>query len=120
MWHYLFFIVLIKVKDPTEFTGPESYVYAMIKVRVSSIHQLIVIHVLFTQEKNLDWFPRMRAMSLTADDGEGEQNELRNLQQQLESTNKLVQTLSSQLAELKDQVSIHHLQCCHVTWYNYR
>ena len=56
------------------------------------------------QEKNLDWFPRMRAMSLAADDGEGEQNELRNLQQQLESTNKLVQTLSSQLSELKEQV----------------
>ena len=46
----------------------------------------------------------MRAMSLAADDGEGEQNELRNLQQQLESTNKLVQTLSSQLSELKEQV----------------
>ena len=35
MWHYLYFIVLIKVKDPTEFTGPESYVYAMVKVRKS-------------------------------------------------------------------------------------
>lgn len=34
MWHYLFFIVLVKVKDPTEFTGPESYVYAMVKVRI--------------------------------------------------------------------------------------
>ncbi len=43
-------------------------------------------------------------MSLAADDGEGEQNELRNLQQQLESTNKLVQTLSTQLSELKEQV----------------
>ncbi len=32
MWHYLYFIVLIKVKDPTEFTGPESYVYEMVKV----------------------------------------------------------------------------------------
>ena len=32
MWHYLYFIVLVKVKDPTEFTGPESYVYTMIKV----------------------------------------------------------------------------------------
>ena len=32
MWHYLFFIVLTKVKDPTEFTGPESYVSEMIKV----------------------------------------------------------------------------------------
>ena len=36
MWHYLYFIVLIKVKDPTEFTGPESYVYAMVKV--SKLH----------------------------------------------------------------------------------
>ncbi|XP_013415241.1 inositol 1,4,5-trisphosphate receptor [Lingula anatina] len=87
MWHYLYFIVLVKVKDPTEFTGPESYVYAMIR------------------DKNLDWFPRMRAMSLAADEGEGEQNELRNLQVQLEHTNKLVLTLSQQLMELKDQMS---------------
>jgi len=87
MWHYLYFIVLVKVKDPTEFTGPESYVYAMIK------------------DKNLDWFPRMRAMSLAADDAEGEQNELRNLQTQLESTNLLVKTLSQQLSELKEQMT---------------
>ncbi len=33
MWHYLYFIVLIKVKDPTDFTGPESYVHEMVKVR---------------------------------------------------------------------------------------
>ncbi|POI33317.1 hypothetical protein CIB84_002931, partial [Bambusicola thoracicus] len=30
MWHYLYFIVLVKVKDPTEYTGPESYVAQMI------------------------------------------------------------------------------------------
>ncbi|KAH0630226.1 hypothetical protein JD844_012986 [Phrynosoma platyrhinos] len=35
MWHYLFFIVLVKVKDSTEYTGPESYVAEMIKVSVS-------------------------------------------------------------------------------------
>lgn len=35
MWHYLFFIVLIKVKDSTEYTGPESYVAEMIRVRTS-------------------------------------------------------------------------------------
>ncbi|XP_071509549.1 inositol 1,4,5-trisphosphate receptor-like [Diadema antillarum] len=87
MWHYMYFIVLVKVKDPTEFTGPESYVFSMIK------------------KKNLDWFPRMRAMSLAADEGESEQNELKNLQGMLESTTKLVQTLSSQLAELKDQMT---------------
>uniref|UniRef100_A0A8C1YAH0 Inositol 1,4,5-trisphosphate receptor n=1 Tax=Cyprinus carpio TaxID=7962 RepID=A0A8C1YAH0_CYPCA len=83
MWHYLFFIVLVKVKDSTEFTGPES---------------LIIEH-------NLDWFPRMRAMSLVSSDAEGEQNEIRNLQEKLESTMKLVTNLSCQLTELKEQVS---------------
>ena len=34
MWHYLFFIVLIKVKDSTEYTGPESYVAEMIRVSI--------------------------------------------------------------------------------------
>lgn len=36
MWHYLFFIVLVKVKDSTEYTGPESYVAEMIKVNEES------------------------------------------------------------------------------------
>jgi len=87
MWHYLYFIVLVKVKDPTEFTGPESYVYAMVK------------------DRNLDWFPRLRAMSLAADEGEGEQIELRTLQAQLEKTQTLVANLSQQLTELRDQMT---------------
>jgi len=37
MWHYLYFTVLLKVKDTTEFTGPESYVSQMVKVR----HEMI-------------------------------------------------------------------------------
>ncbi|XP_076740095.1 inositol 1,4,5-trisphosphate-gated calcium channel ITPR1 isoform X6 [Maylandia zebra] len=87
MWHYLFFIVLVKVKDSTEYTGPESYVAEMIK------------------EHNLDWFPRMRAMSLVSSDSEGEQNEIRSLQEKLESTMKLVTNLSAQLTELKEQMT---------------
>ncbi|XP_067209900.1 inositol 1,4,5-trisphosphate receptor isoform X4 [Linepithema humile] len=87
MWHYLYFIVLVKVKDPTEFTGPESYVYAMVK------------------DRNLEWFPRLRAKSLAADEGEGEQVELRSLQSQLESTQQLVKCLSQQLTELRDQMT---------------
>lgn len=35
MWHYLYFLVLVRVKDPTEYTGPESYVALMIKVSTS-------------------------------------------------------------------------------------
>lgn len=87
MWHYLYFMVLIKVKDPTEFTGPESYVHGMVNAL------------------NLDWFPRLRAMSLAVVDGEGEQIELRGLQTGLEKTQTLVSHLSQQLMELKDQVN---------------
>lgn len=87
MWHYLYFIVLVKVKDPTEFTGPESYVHAMVKASI------------------LDWFPRLRAMSLAAIDASEEQIELRSLQVHLEQTQILVSGLSQQLMELKDQVS---------------
>ncbi|XP_053725240.1 inositol 1,4,5-trisphosphate receptor type 1 isoform X1 [Synchiropus splendidus] len=87
MWHYLFFIVLVKVKDSTEYTGPESYVAEMIR------------------DHNLDWFPRMRAMSLVSSDADGEQNEIRNLQDKLESTMKLVCNLSGQLTELKEQMT---------------
>ncbi|KAL3203757.1 hypothetical protein MRX96_053189 [Rhipicephalus microplus] len=56
-------------------------------------------------EKNLEWFPRMRAMSLAADEADGEQNEMRTLQNQLEDTQRLVTTLSRQLAELRDQMT---------------
>ena len=50
----------------------------------------------------------MRAMSLAMDEGESEQNEMRNLQEKLESTTRLVFTLSQQLNELKEQVSYGH------------
>lgn len=110
MWHYLYFIVLVKVKDPTEFTGPESYVYAMVKVIVHRTSKNWIVlkllsSVYFLQDRNLDWFPRLRAKSLAADEGEGEQVELRSLQSQLESTQQLVKCLSQQLTELRDQVS---------------
>lgn len=87
MWHYLYFLVLVRVKDPTEYTGPESYVAQMIA------------------EKNLEWFPRMRAMSLVSSEGDNEQNEMRSLQDKLDSTITLVAQLSGQLAELKDQMT---------------
>uniref|UniRef100_H3D3M6 Inositol 1,4,5-trisphosphate receptor n=1 Tax=Tetraodon nigroviridis TaxID=99883 RepID=H3D3M6_TETNG len=87
MWHYLYFLVLVRVKDPTEYTGPESYVAQMIA------------------EKNLEWFPRMRAMSLVSNEGEGEQNEMRCLQEKLSDTVTLVAQLSAQLSELKEQMT---------------
>lgn len=87
MWNYLYFIVLVRVKNKTDYTGPESYVAQMIK------------------NKNLDWFPRMRAMSLVSNEGEGEQNEIRILQEKLNCTMKLVSHLTAQLNELKEQMT---------------
>ena len=46
LWHYLYFIVLIKTKSRTELSGPESFVH---------------------DNKDHSWLPRMRAMSLSTD-----------------------------------------------------
>lgn len=50
MWHYLYFIVLVKVKDPTEFTGPESYVHAMVKVnnKKKICNVLCILYLFYT------------------------------------------------------------------------
>ncbi|XP_067095628.1 inositol 1,4,5-trisphosphate receptor type 3 isoform X3 [Osmerus mordax] len=87
IWNYLYFIVLVREKNKTDYTGPESYVALMIK------------------SKNLDWFPRMQAMSLVVTDQDGEQNEMRNLQDRLTSTMRVVLQLTGQLTELKEQMT---------------
>ena len=46
MWNYLYFIVHLRTKQKTEFTGPESYVYDQIKDHIESKVRLILI---------LDW-----------------------------------------------------------------
>ena len=43
-------------------------------------------------------------MSLVSDEPEQEQNEMKDLQQQLSETTSLVKTLSHQLKELRDKV----------------
>lgn len=90
MWDYLKFIVLLKVKDPTEFTGPESYVY----------HKI--------QKRDVEWFPRMQAMSLQTEEMEGEQNEIALLRSQLTETNELVKVLSAQLGDLRQRMTEHN------------
>ncbi|XP_055338282.1 inositol 1,4,5-trisphosphate receptor type 1-like [Paramacrobiotus metropolitanus] len=86
MWHYLYFMVLLRVKDPTEFTGPESYVFTMMK------------------NKKLDWFPRLRTISLNADIHESEMND-RLTSDQLKHVMDAIAILSSQLQDLKRQMS---------------
>ena len=56
------------------------------------------------QNKNLEWFPRMRAMSLDSSEKDEEDNEINHLKQKFELTNSLVINLSKQLEELKESV----------------
>ena len=53
----------------------------------------------------MDWFPRLRAISLVVEDVDSEQNEWRTLYSQLEETNNIVKMLSGQLNELRDQMT---------------
>ncbi|KAF0991205.1 hypothetical protein HZS_6306, partial [Henneguya salminicola] len=86
IWSYLYFIVHLNVKETTDFTGPESYVYDMIKRR------------------NIGWFPRLRCVALSQNDSEIENNEINNLKQTLDETNKSVKVLLDQINALKEQV----------------
>ncbi|CAF3347518.1 unnamed protein product [Rotaria sp. Silwood1] len=88
MWNYVYFMVLINVKDPTEYTGPESYVHEMI------------------EQRNLDWFPRMRTSSLDIqEDKNKEDQDSRILKIQMEDANKAIKTLTMELAELQKLVT---------------
>ncbi len=49
------------------------------------------------QKRNLEWFPRMRAMSLDNSGKEEEDNEMCFLRERLDVTNNLVLALSKQL-----------------------
>lgn len=48
MWHYLYFLVLVKVKDPTEYTGPESYVAQMIVVSIRGLYCILYAFIFST------------------------------------------------------------------------
>lgn len=37
IWNYLYFIVLLREKNKTDYTGPESYVALMVKVRPDAL-----------------------------------------------------------------------------------
>jgi inositol 1,4,5-triphosphate receptor type 1 len=80
-------MVLIHVKDPTEYTGPESYVHEMI------------------EQKHLDWFPRMRTSSLDIQEEKNkEDQDNRILKIQMEDANKAIKSLTMDLAELQKLV----------------
>ncbi|KAH7730957.1 ITR-1 protein [Aphelenchoides avenae] len=82
LWHYLYFIVWLQVKDQTEFTGPESYVARCV------------------EERNRDWFPRMQAISLKEDNTDSDQLEMRDLQDQMRISQQTIKELSRKIQEL--------------------
>ncbi|KAJ1362416.1 myo-inositol transporter itr1 [Parelaphostrongylus tenuis] len=83
LWHYLYFIVWLQIKDETEFTGPESYVAQCVKNR------------------NLDWFPRMRAISLQDGDSESDQSEITALREQLRQQSQSISELAATVDSLR-------------------
>lgn len=92
LYHYLYFIVWLQIKDETEFTGPESYVAQCIK------------------DRNKDWFPRMQAMSLAEDDQETEQPEkISDMKDMIGSLLNTVKSQGRQLDEIK-QLMYEQLQ----------
>uniref|UniRef100_A0A1I8B146 RIH_assoc domain-containing protein n=1 Tax=Meloidogyne hapla TaxID=6305 RepID=A0A1I8B146_MELHA len=78
LWHYIYFIVWLQIKDETEFTGPESFVAKCVK------------------NHNLDWFPRMQAISL--------QKENENNLEEIENNNLQKQQLQLEINNLKEQL----------------
>ncbi|CAD5219928.1 unnamed protein product [Bursaphelenchus okinawaensis] len=82
LWHYLYFIVWLQIKDETEFTGPESYVADCVK------------------KKNLDWFPRMQAISLREENVDSDQLDMKDLQEQMRNNQRTIIELSRKLQEL--------------------
>lgn len=89
LYHYLYFIVWLQIKDETEFTGPESYVANCIK------------------DHRSDWFPRMQAMSLAEDNQEAEQKD--DINEIFDSLNRLLNTVEEQgrqLEELKQVMNV--------------
>jgi len=83
MWNYLFFIVYLRQKDRTEFTGPESYVW----------------HLL--QKGSTDWFPRLRTLSIDPDGSDSDQADQQRVRHQIAETNAMVLELRRQLATIR-------------------
>nr|pir hypothetical protein F33D4.2a - Caenorhabditis elegans [Caenorhabditis elegans] len=81
IWHYLYYIVMLQIKDETEFTGPESYVAQCVK------------------DRNLDWFPRMQALSLQDSELDTDQSEVKQMKDQLLQMMTLMREIISQNEE---------------------
>jgi len=87
LWSYLNFIVLLRTKDETDFTGPESYVSDLLEEEESP---------------DFSWFPRLQALSLTnkAETGEDDSSLIRHMSERLSKNHNMIESLAGQLNEL--------------------
>ena len=87
-WSYVNFLVLLKTKSPTEFTGPESYV-----------HELIC-----RDPPDLSWFPHLAAHSLVKETAADDADTMAELRGNLQDTAGVVRTLVEQLNTLQQNL----------------
>ena len=87
LWNYLYFVVHLKTKDVTEYTGPESFVKGLMSKR------------------NLEWFPRLRTTSIDPETGEDEKLEIKMLKDQVTGMQRVLEDLRQQLVHLADESS---------------
>ena len=85
LWNYLYFVVHLKTKDVTEYTGPESFVKDLITKR------------------NLEWFPRLRTVSIDPETQEDEALELKQLKDQVASMQSVLGELNRHMTGLVDE-----------------
>jgi inositol 1,4,5-triphosphate receptor type 1 len=90
LWSYVNFVVLLRTKDQTEFTGQESYVSAL----------------LAETPTNLTWFPRMMAMSLKEDTAHDEHDLMRRLAEKLEKATAATEDLNARLLQLQQNMAV--------------
>ena len=100
-------MLLVPISSSIAYTHPSAFCSPFLSFRFPSPHSPRQ-----SKPPDLEWFPRLRCMSLhSADDTEPEQNEIKDLREQLAETTSLVKTLSQQLGDLRDKVAFH---CVHV------
>lgn len=90
MWHYLYFIMYLKIKETTEYTGPEQYVHEMHK------------------EKDLSFIPNLQALCLNVKEEEEEQKSLQlaeNIQDLHTSTQQGLQLLSTSISSVREHLA---------------
>ena len=87
-WSYVNFVVLLKTKSATEFTGPESYVSELIS----------------RSPPDLSWFPHLSALNLAREHGDAEADAMDELRARLHDTTSVVSVLVQQLNTLQQNM----------------